>query len=127
MTVPPVPLPVPPDPPDPIVETVSDADDDDDDVAPPPADVADDNADPPHITPVNPPPIVPPIADDVEYISLNAVDFTDEIFARSNPSTSADVQHLPDPDPAKVPYDSMVEATLHQLNIHTNHDDEEPL
>ena len=60
-------------------------------------------------------------------MSLNAVDFTDTSFAVSNPRPSSDVQHLLDSDPAFVgPYDSMVEATLHQLNITTNLPDDEP-
>ena len=96
------------------------SDDDDDDAVDPPPVPADAYID-------DPTPAIHPIADDVEYVSLNAVDFTDERFPWSNPSTSTNVQHLPDPDPTKGHYDSMVEATLHQLNIHTNHDDEEPL
>ena len=60
-------------------------------------------------------------------MSLNAVDFTDTNYAWSNPSPSSDVQHLPDSDPAVVgPYDSIVEATLHQLNITANLPDDEP-
>ena len=90
--------------------------------------LADDAFDPADndIDDVDPPPAVPLIADDIEYVSLNAVDFTDKSFAWSNPITSTAVRHLPDPDPTKGPYDSMVKATLHQLNIRTNHD-EEPL
>ena len=66
--IPPV---LPPVPPDPLVETVSDADDDDDH-APVDADPAtfDDNN---HTVPL-------PV-DPVEYVSLNAIDFTDESFA----------------------------------------------
>ena len=104
-------------------------DGDDDTVDPPPDDDDDDDdadADPPplpsDVDNVDPPPIVPPLADDVAYVSLNAVDFSNDSCAWSNPSTSIDIQHLPDPDPDPTfgPYDSMVEATLHQLNIATN-------
>jgi len=107
--IPPVPPPVPPDP---LVEIVSDDDD-----VPDPATVDDNNN-------TVPPPVDPA---EVEYDSLNAVDFTDECFAWSNPSTSTDVQHLPDADPTMGPYDSVVKVTLHQLQICTNHDDVEPL
>ena len=98
----------------------------------------------PSAVPPSPPPVSPDLippaplfletihddddaVDDVEYVSLNAIDFTDTSFAWSNPSTSTDVHHLPDPDPATSPFDSMVEATLHQLNIATNPTDEEPV
>ena len=104
---PPVPPPVPPDP---LVKTMSDVDDNDDDID----DVDDDVA------------IDPPISDDVEYVSLNAVDFTNASFAWSNPSTSTEVQHFPYRDLAHGPFDSMVEAveaTLIQLNIATNPED----
>ena len=42
-------------------------------------------------------------------------------------STSTNVQHLPDANPTMGPYDSVVEATLHQLHIRTKHEDNEPL
>ena len=59
-------------------------------------------------------------------MTLNVIDFSDTGFAWSNPSPSSDVQHLPDSDPKLGPYDSVVEATLHQLNITTNLPDNEP-
>ena len=63
----------------------------------------------------------------MEYVTLNAIDFTDASVAWSNPSTSAHVHYLPDLDVDVGATDSMVEATLHQLNIATNPVDNEPI
>ena len=121
---------LPPVPPDPFVETISDnADIVNVDVTTPhvPAliveTVSDDDAAAADDDDV---PIDPPLADTVKYTSLNAIDFSDTSFAWINSSPSSDVQHLPDSDPKLGLYDSIVEATLHQLNITTDLPEDEP-
>ena len=133
-----IPPALPPVPPDPIVATLSHDDDVVDvdvDVATPPVPAPivetvsddDDDAGTDDDVHIDPPPTVLPLADHVEYMSLNTIDFSDTSFAWSNPSPSSDVQHLPDSDPKLGPYDSIVEATLHQLNITTKLPDDEPV
>ena len=63
------------------------------------------------------------IADEVKYVSLNAIDFTDSSFSWSNPSTSAYALHLHDANVG----DSMVEATLHRLHNNSDNVSEAPV